>query len=318
MLGMNLAQPTPSVESKPSVTLVPSPPTTAQAKEAVINKPPTETTSENSVTPKTEAKKSALEEVSTATGSIRSIVIDLLLFLTLVAFVAAGIWEFRRKSVVIDPIDMPKDLAEKGYTPLAVAQRIAAEIRGIQRVARLKGRLEVGFELSSAQIDFTVPSAGISYRGLIRYFRQLLRQPEQRVQGEIVRERTTTRLIGDEISHDVDVVRINLRTRDGHVTSSNLSITSEEELPTLFRKAAFEIASLVDPYLVATFRFREELREHRFEKTYEAIRRCFALTPASEHHRAYFIWGNALSVQRKFNEAELKYRAALRLKSRYA
>lgn len=267
---------------------------------------------------KDEAKKSWIEEFSSQVSALRSLAIDILIFLLMIVFVIAGVWEFRRRSIVIDPIDMPKDLAEKGYTPYAAAQRIAAEMRALQRIARIKGRLEEGFELGATQIDFTVPSAGISYRNSIRYLRHLLRKPEQRVHGEIISSVKVVSEPGSETASGEGSISIELRTRDGYTTPPNLRVTSADELPILFQKAALEIASLVSPYMIAAYWFREEQREHKFENTFEAVQRCFTLTPANQHFRAYVIWGNALSVQRKFDEAEQMFRTAAKLKPRYA
>lgn len=124
--------------------------------------------------------------VTDTVGGARAILVDALLLRLLLAFLAAAWWETRRNSVLIEPIEVPKDLADKGYTSHVIARRLAAEISGLQRAARIRARLEEGFELSSAQIDFAVTSAGISYRALIRYVRQLLGLPEERVQGELV------------------------------------------------------------------------------------------------------------------------------------
>jgi hypothetical protein len=133
---------------------------------------------------------------------------------------------------------VPKDIAEKGYTPYAVAQRIAAEISTLQRAARITGRLEVGFELSATQIDFTVPSAGISYRTIIRYVRQLLGKPEHRVQGEIVREPDAARII--ESSESVPytgAIRIVMRTLVEGYTTRLSARDSMKEQRAIFTKS---------------------------------------------------------------------------------
>jgi hypothetical protein len=250
-------------------------------------------------------------------GGARAMLVDSLLLGLLLAFLVAAWWELRRNSVLIEPIDVPKDLAEKGYTAHVIAQRLAAEISALQRAARLRARLEEGFELSSAQIDFAVPAAGISYRAIIRYVRQLLRLPEERVQDELVREAGTIRAVRGELV-PAEVIRLMLRTRDGYQTPGDLQVTSETELPQLFERAARELAWLVAPSLMVTYWFWVEQRERKFEQTFAAVHRCLTRTPADRHHHAYVIWGNALVVQRQFNEADQKYRAAAALAPRFA
>jgi hypothetical protein len=70
-------------------------------------------------------------------GKVLSFVGSSLLVILLVVFSWAAFWEFRRKTIIIDPIEVGKDLAEKGYTPHAIAQRIAGELAALQRTAHI-------------------------------------------------------------------------------------------------------------------------------------------------------------------------------------
>ncbi len=246
----------------------------------------------------------ALEALSKNVGSIRSAIIDILLILLIIAFLAASLWEMRRKLVVIELIDVPDDISKKGYSSGVIAQRIVAEITSLRRAARIRGRVEEGLEIGVTQLDFTVPTAGISYRNSIRYARQLFRRPEERVSGEIVREG--------------DALRMVLRSRQGRTTSASLCVANDAEIPKLLEKAALELAMLVDPILVATYWLWAEQKQGEFEMTLDAINKCIANTKVSEHHRAYIIWGNCLALQRKFSEAEQKYEMAARLSPKSA
>ena len=241
------------------------------------------------------AKESRVEQFA---ADIRA-VLETLAFLLLPPMLLLVIWrEWRHPAVIIDPIDVPKNLEELGYTPDVVAQRIAAEILGLRRTARWGGRIEEGYQLSAAQIDFTVPGAGVSYRSVIRYLRQLSGQHERRVKGEIIR--------------DGEAIRIVLRTHDRRQTPDNLR-ASKDAIEELFQPAALAIAELVDPYLLASYRFAVGLRTRNFDATLEAVRHCLASRPAKHHGRAYIVWGNVLVEQRRFREAEVKYSAAARL-----
>ena len=226
--------------------------------------------------------------------------------------------EFRRTSIVIDPLDVPTDLAAKGYTPTVVAQHIAAELAALQRATSVQGRRqEDAVQLSTLQIDFTVPTAGISYRTLLRYVRQSFGRPEQRVRGEIVRRSSPRPLLQPPSSLE-DSLRITLQTVDSETTPPDLEVDSEAKLPDLLERAAFAIATLVDPYLIAAHWFRAEQGERQFEKTLEAVSHCLRRTPPQEHHRAYVTWGNVLLAQRKFTDAENKFLTAARIAPRGA
>ncbi|HEX4498615.1 MAG TPA: tetratricopeptide repeat protein [Thermoanaerobaculia bacterium] len=263
-------------------------------------------------------KKDKLEHAASDVSAIRSIAADTLLVAVLVSFMAALFLEMRRNSVIIDPIEVPKDLADNGYTPQVVAQRLAAEITALRREARMRGRLEEGYELSSAQTDFTVPAAGISYRSIIRYARQIFRRPEQLVQGEIVRDCQGAQETGAAESTAGSLYLV-LRTRERH-TFPKVEAAADRELPSLLKRAAFELAVIADPYLVMNYWFAVDQREGRFdfERTIAAARRCLTQTGANEHYRAYTTWGNALVVKRDIAAAEARLAAALRLAPRSA
>ena len=142
-----------------------------------------------------EKPKSRLQNFADQISAVRSLVIDTVILTIVIALIVAVFWELRRKSAIIDPIIVPPEIAKNGYTPDVVAQQLVTEIRDLQIDARVKARREESFELSGAQIDFTVPTAGISYRAIVRYMRQVFGRPEQRVQGEIIRELGIIRMV---------------------------------------------------------------------------------------------------------------------------
>lgn len=129
-------------------------------------------------------KGNIVQEYSDAT---RSVLFTLAVIAIIVVLLRSIVLELRRRPVVIEPIEVPKTLADKGYTPQVIAQRIAVEIGMLYRSARVSaGRLEDAFELSVAQVDFVMPASGVSYRTLVRCARQVLRRPDERVTGEII------------------------------------------------------------------------------------------------------------------------------------
>lgn len=292
--------------------------------------PAATTTQQNTVSEKPAPPKGALETVATWTTAARTAALDLLVILVLAIF-TKGAWdEMRSRAVVIDPIDVPSDLSEEGYTPIVIAQWIQSELAEMRRRARARGSLEEGFTISASQVDFTVPSAGVSFRNVIRFIRQILRRPEERVRGEIIRftqsVKQTAPVLPDDIG-DGDLaipdgestsprLRLTLRTRDGRTTPKHLSVTSAEDLPTLIHKAAYELSLLTDPYTVALYWFSKEQESRDFTKTMFAIRHCIKSTPASLHHKAYVVWGNVLAAQHDAAGAEEKFKYALTLEKR--
>jgi tetratricopeptide (TPR) repeat protein len=292
--------------------------------------PATTTTQQTVASEKSAPPKGALETAATWTTAARTAVLDILVILILAVF-ARGTWdEMRSRAVVIDPIEVPADLSELGYTPVVIAQWIQTEIAELRRRARARGSLEEGFTISASQVDFTVPSAGVSFRNVIRFIRQIVGRPEERVRGEIVRFTRNVKqapaFLPDDVG-DGDLalpngestspqLRLTLRTRDGRTTPKHLTVTSAEDLPTLIQRAAYELSLLTDPYTVALYWASKEQESQDFTKTMSAIRHCIKTTPASLHHKAYVVWGNALAAQRDFPGAEKKFEYALTLEKR--
>jgi tetratricopeptide (TPR) repeat protein len=242
-------------------------------------------------------------------------------------FVRAVIAEVRSGPIIIDLIEVPKDLAEQGYTPIVMAQRLHSEIAKLGGTNTMRTALEEGFEVGGSQIDFAVPSAGVSFRNIVRYVRQQIGRPESRLRGEIVRERTT-KLVSrpasdDSLDSDLDApaatqvekIRILLRTADGRA-ASEVSVSTMADFPALIHKAALAAANLADPYLLATFWFSKEQKGTDFTKTIESVRHCLSSTGAEKHDRAYVIWGNVAAAQRQYADAEEKYRRAIEIAPR--
>ena len=242
------------------------------------------------------------------------------------AVLRVAIKELGRQAVLIDPIQAPKDLIEQGYTPTALAQRIATSLMRIQRDARLHASMEAGFELSTDQVDFTVPSTGVSYRTMLRLLRQTVHGPEKRVQGELVRQTNSRTNSLDQVGPANPTMTLVLRVDGRQAPWFYDGKRPEDNLTQFLDNIASEVASLVNPYLFANYCFRvaegtpltEEGNDRRFDKTLKAVEACFEQTPAKEHYRAYLTWGNALLIQRKFDEAEEKFRSAAEIRPRFA
>ena len=255
------------------------------------------------------AEKSSVETIVAQVGAVRGAIVDLVVIFAFIFFARAVIAEIRSDSTIIDPIEVPKDLAEQGYTPQVIAQRLHSEIAALATSTRTA--LEEGFEVGGSQIDFAVPSAGVSFRNIVRYVRQQIGRPEPRLRGEIVRENETSANAVPKSN-----IRILLRTSDGRTAQSAISVTGTAAIPELLRSAAFAAADLADPFVLCVYWFDKEKSTGDFPKTMEAVRRCLSSTPIGKHHRAYHIWGDVLGVQRRYVEAEEKYRRAIALAPR--
>jgi superkiller protein 3 len=249
-----------------------------------------------------EKDKTQVERISEQVAAIRSLITNGAFSVLLIAVPLFLYWEWRRQIFIIDQIEIPKSLTEKGYTASVVAQRIADHIFDIQRIARVQKR-ENSIEIGGSQIDFQVPVANLSTRAFVRYVKQVLGKVETRIRGEIIEETPGS-------------FSIQLRTGDGRATPC-IPAGASTDLTSILRLAAEQILMHCDPYMMTQFWFFVEETSGNFSRTYEAIKYCLSRTDSKQHKRAYSAWGNVLGRQRKFDEAVAKYTIAVELDSKF-
>jgi tetratricopeptide (TPR) repeat protein len=244
-------------------------------------------------------KKGLLEniwsELSAGISILLTIVVGSIIFRIIKA-------EWNKKSVAIDQIEVPKSLQDNGISGQVVANRIADRIHEIQRVAKVQGN-ESGVEIGATQIDFQVPVAGISFKTIVKYLKQLFGKSDRRINGEIV--------------IDKGAMLMQLRNNSGRSTPL-LSIGKEVPLTDLIKLAAEEILLLSNPLLMAQFRYFEEVQAKDFDKSLKAIKYTLANTNNEDRKRAYLIWGNILTSLRKFDDAESKYENSIDIDNNFA
>jgi|GEM_PF-7035453 tetratricopeptide (TPR) repeat protein len=98
-------------------------------------------------------------------------------------------------SVVIRPISVPKDMADKGFTPDAAALRLLEAVTQYTEHARTSGA-GPKFAPHLEPADFVIPSVGLSFKAVIAQIRTLLPiRGNQIISGEITRADGKLRLL---------------------------------------------------------------------------------------------------------------------------
>jgi len=194
-------------------------------------------------------------------------VFTILLSIALIALLAAliyALWrELRRNIIVLDPLEVPRELALRGYTPAVVTERLLNAIHTIQSVANTQ-KPRRGHIASALQADIQIPVGQLSIKSLARYFRQLLDLPDQHVVGEITR--------------DGDALTLMLRRRDGAQMTLARPRTATDVAP-LIAAGAEEAVRLTDPYVLASYYIEQELPGPEFPRTTEALQHVIDTRP---------------------------------------
>jgi tetratricopeptide (TPR) repeat protein len=196
-------------------------------------------------------------------AAIFTILLSLALIALLVAL-AYALWrELRRNTIVLDPLEVPRDLADRGYTPAVVTERLLDAIHTIQNVASTQ-KPRRGHVASALQADIQIPVGQLSIKSFARYFRQLFDRPELRLAGEITR--------------DGDVFTLQLRSRDGARIMQGRPRTGADVVP-LVTAGAEEAVRLTDPYVLASYYIEQELPGPDFPRTEDELRHVIERRP---------------------------------------
>ena len=118
---------------------------------------------------------------------IVSIVLTLAAIGIVGALVAAFWRELRNDPIVIAPIAVPRDLAERGYEPQVVAARLLDAYRDLHAESGTYFQQRMTQRASGAP-DVQLPGGRTSMRGIVRYLRQLFGRPASEIDGEVTRE----------------------------------------------------------------------------------------------------------------------------------
>jgi hypothetical protein len=153
------------------------------------------------------------------------------------------------RTVLIEEISVPEELAQQGYTPSVVAYRILTELKQIDaRATTTRTRPQVG--LSNTQVEVTLPvGANISLSSIIAYFRSRFGYPQTRLRGGIV--------VSDSQDPKCAVAGcytffVNIDGRQSYFFSSTYP---KNEVRELIHETSLGAVARLDPYLLANYFF---------------------------------------------------------------
>jgi tetratricopeptide (TPR) repeat protein len=273
--------------------------------------------SEHGLSTVTGEPKTRLTRLSESVSAARGIVTNLIVLIVLLLLVSALIAEVGRQSVVIDPIVLPKDVIDSGWSPDFVSQRLNDKVHAIVE--------KNSFKYSSSQIeikrkfvkengerpDFQVPGSGVSMRTLVHYAKDWLGFTETHFAGNISREGDSLQFILRNSNHETPVATLKERTLDD-----------------LLERAAEEIVKWEVPHQLAFYLFFEETekKDQRkrnnqpepaggdYQRTLDTVYYALSRNHPESSSWAYLIWGLVLAEEGKPEEAIKRYEWALALR----
>ncbi|OLC69597.1 MAG: hypothetical protein AUH79_01170 [Betaproteobacteria bacterium 13_1_40CM_4_64_4] len=228
-------------------------------------------------------------------SAIFTILVSAVLIAALAALLYAIVRELRCNTVFLDPIDVPRSLAARGYLPAVVAKRLLDALLAIQRRAPTLKELG-GVDASAPLVDLQV-SGRFSLQAIVRCIHRLLRIPETHVCGEITREG--------------DGYELTLRRHDHH--SAIVGVHRSKDIGSLFAAAAEDLLRVVDPWTLAHHYFAQETGEQppEFTRTLATLAHMLQHVSAGERPWALNMQGICLMQQRQLTQAIERFRDAV-------
>lgn len=144
-----------------------------------------------------------------------------------------------RRTVAIDAISVPKDLEERGFTAGVAAQRLRDAINAYVDGARTNMK-HASFQLQSDELNFVIPSIGLSLDSLLSMARKFVRSGGRRdVSGDLTSSGGKLRL------------RLRLNGRQFYESDGAGDIAGVDSSDELFEAAKLKVLEHIHPYIVA-------------------------------------------------------------------
>jgi tetratricopeptide (TPR) repeat protein len=228
---------------------------------------------------------SSLAQVSAA---LFTLALSLVLLGALAALLYAIVRELRRNTLFLDPIEVPRALDARGYSPRVVAERLLDALSAMRRKAPALSELR-GVERDATLVDLHQPGR-LSLQGIARHVHRLLRVPEIHVGGEITREGG-----GYELT---------LRRRE-RANASIVGIRSSADIGSLLAMGAEDVLRMIDPWVLAHHYFARESREEgtEFARTLATLDHMLTHAGAAERPWVLNMQGVCLMQQKRLEEA---------------
>ena len=165
----------------------------------------------------------------------------------ILAILGSVLWEMTRRTVTIEPIIVPSQLAERGYTPHVTSQRLLAEINEIKDKGQTHmDTLDTDYRLALSGLpstpDFVVPTFSMSIRATAAYLLRVFGREHPVVTGEFIYQDSDNSALSLSVRvNDLSVARFEGQTADN-----------------LLRRAAAEVVRATEPYVLAVYFYQSD------------------------------------------------------------
>jgi len=216
----------------------------------------------------------------------------------IVALAAAIVREVRNDTVFLEPIDVPGDLARRGFHPAVVANLLLDCARTLQRATSGERRRRP-LENVSALADLQLPGGRLSTRAIVRYARSLFGRPATSIAGAIIR--------------GADGYTLRLWLNGRVVEPIGGERAAAPTIEAVLQNGAEDLLQAVDPFSLASYyQLGPEAGGPDYPNTLRLIQLVLRNGNPEDRGWALGLWGTVLIVQGHLDEAIEKQRGSVR------
>lgn len=177
---------------------------------------------------------------------IRSALFNGMVIAAILAVVLVTAKDILRQPVIIEQFGLPESLSQRGLSGTVTANRVWDAMIEIQNAAGTQKETR-SVLAESRQLDVVEPGTGVSLKNASQMMRELFGIEQTRIAGEVI--------CGTDRC-DWDDLNIRLRVfSEGRMHVIDSGPTGDRRPEALFHELALQALEIVDPYIVAAYRF---------------------------------------------------------------
>ena len=168
-----------------------------------------------------------------------------LMFMLILLAISLVLWEtFRDAGVMLEPILVPQEFVDMGYTPEIMARRLndSANVYHIHEVTKINDMIQL---YKYRELDIVLPEVGISIKSVSSYFRDLIGRNISSISGEMLYYKSKAQIS----------FRLRFNSEQIYDDFENLS---EKGITTLLNKAGYMLTKRVNPFALAHYHYNND------------------------------------------------------------
>jgi hypothetical protein len=170
----------------------------------------------------------------------RLLKVKVLIVISIVIVLGAIISEVAKDVVVIDPFTVPADIEKYGYSPTAVANKLADNLLVIRKADSSNKSRAYALSAPDSLPSIEIPNTKVSLQFIIQYIRDFLNIETPKIGGELIK-----------LDKKSEKLRLTIRVSSPSESASESVDGDLNKLDSMLADVASRALKYTDPYLLA-------------------------------------------------------------------